>query len=86
MTPPEIGTRYALTYGKARRVWRLAERVTPAEAIRRGQHSCDRNRLRLVEEQGFTPAYSYGIGCDIYVEDAWFTTHRPERTAEVKLL
>ncbi len=59
----------------AHRVWELVETL-PLEGLKHRhnplRHGCDRHTLRLVAETGFTPAYTYGVGHEMHVEDSWF--------------
>jgi hypothetical protein len=72
---------WVLESAGAHRVWELVESL-PLEGLAHRhnplRHGCDRHTLRLVEEAGFTRAYTYGVGHEIHVEDAWFD--RPDFT------
>lgn len=70
---PEVGARFMSTkLGKGqRRVWELVESLPVGQTER--WPSCERHTLRCIEESGFTPEYEYGVGCEMNVEDAWFT-------------
>jgi hypothetical protein len=65
---------WSLELNGAVRIWELVEslpegRQHPTNPLR---STGDRHKLRCVEERGFLPANSYGVGHEIFVEDAWF--------------
>lgn len=67
MIIPAVGSRFEFRSGRERRTWELHESKPLESANSRGRHV-----LRCVSESGFIPAFSFGVGSFIYVDDAWF--------------
>jgi hypothetical protein len=57
------------------RVWELIESLPEGRPHQRNplRTTGERHKLRIVEERGFLPTHSYGVGYEMFVEDAWFT-------------
>lgn len=61
-TYPSVGTRFEFRpFRGARRVYELVGAVT----------------VRVVAEDGFTPAEAYGLGWEFQVDSQWFASRRP---------
>lgn len=77
---PPVGSRFEFRpFLGARRVYELVESLPREQAASAERCGGDRHAIKVVEETGFVPDASYGIGWTLFVEDLWFTNRTDAR-------